>query len=1090
MSRLLYVILILFIGSPSWAQNSTFSSGRWFKIPVSQEDVYTLNQDFFLKNKIDLTGINPKNIRVFSGPKGELPQLLDTNYPKDIKEIPIWCNDKDNKWDKEDFIKFYATAASFETHDNTFKYINHTYENVDYVYVKFDTQQAKSIISSPSSGLSNGALSEALVFQHVEKDKKNILGSGRAWFGDFFNNTYSIKQKLDQVQGPVNVKLQVMGIGRSDQTLRIRQDGQLIQEFLLPASRYNSNDAYDRYERYSNVLTTEFTVNNSNINLDFILFTPNTINAGMYFDYWEYTYKSKISTQNQKVSTYWLENQKRSAQSYLVENANNKTQVWVINQDQTPINLEVKNNVYTSPESDSDSKKVILFSSDYNSNPSQIIPLENMNLYSFPETEMLIVSSPKLEPEAKRLASHKRSIRGLNTQVISTSQIYDLMSGGKQDPTAIRNFCKFLYDKYPKAFKYLLLFGDGSYDYRNNLELAKTSIECQIPTYEARESLEPIFSFCSDDYFGFLEVGEGSWLEGYSQNGIWYSNYESDHSLDIAVGRLPLNSIIEAQKMVDKIIRFETEGKSLWKPKITMVADNRDYNIHTRNVENLQKIAQRSEGGLEFSKIYIDDFPLNANEESPQSTQKLMEDLNSGTYIVNYAGHGSESGWAQEKLLGLQDIFGFKNTIWPIFFTATCQFGKFDSPLTKSGAEISLLLPDAGAIAFLTTTRAVYSSTNEKINAAFFQNLVNYSTLGDLFRVTKNLSQSGEINRNFTLLGDPSLELLPKSKPLLETKINNLALEANPVLYTLKSNTITAKIPLNSGKIRIDVFDGPQNEKTLGTFNDGAAFEYQSQIQKIFSGDYEVRNDFLEATFILPKSKSLSNGFAQIFEQIDTNKYQYLGYIPNLKFENHPNSILYKESPQIDYKFVQANLLEIKATDDRGIYSGNESLNYVLIDDTLKIPLTSNNFQNQSKNGSFIINLEFLTAGKHQFRIIIVDVDNNTGEVSFSKEIIKTEPEISSFKIYPNPVSENLYIDIVHNKSNDNLELEMDIFSTDGKQLKNYVSTCVDCLSPWKLGINVNSILPNKGEHIYTLRVKSPSSGYSQLKVGKIIVLK
>ena len=81
---------------------------------------------------------------------------------------------------------------------------------------------------------------------------------------------------------------------------------------------------------------------------------------------------------------------------------------------------------------------------------------------------------------------------------------------------------------------------------------------------------------------------------------------------------------------------------------------------------------------------------------------------------------------------------------------------------------------DGGSIALFTTTRPVFSQTNFLLNDQFYKNVFkkennNFLRLGDIFRITKNNSLSGPINRNFSLLGDPSLIL---NYPKLDIKLN------------------------------------------------------------------------------------------------------------------------------------------------------------------------------------------------------------------------------------------------------------------------------------------------------------------------------
>ena len=56
---------------------------------------------------------------------------------------------------------------------------------------------------------------------------------------------------------------------------------------------------------------------------------------------------------------------------------------------------------------------------------------------------------------------------GLESTILTPQTIYNEFSSGQKDLCAIRDYCKYLWDK-DKKFKFLLLFGDGSYDNLSN----------------------------------------------------------------------------------------------------------------------------------------------------------------------------------------------------------------------------------------------------------------------------------------------------------------------------------------------------------------------------------------------------------------------------------------------------------------------------------------------------------------------------------------------------------------------------------------------------------------------------------------------
>ena len=179
--------------------------------------------------------------------------------------------------------------------------------------------------------------------------------------------------------------------------------------------------------------------------------------------------------------------------------------------------------------------------------------------------------------------------------------------------------------------------------------------------------------------------------------------------------------------------------------------------------------------------------------------------IENGSLILNYIGHGNEFLWTEEKILDENSIFNWNNRLkLPLIITATCEFGKFDDPLITSGGEMLLNKENGGAIALLTTTRPVFSQTNFRLNNQFYKNVFRkengkYLRVGDIFKFTKNNSLSGSINRNFSLLGDPSLTLI---YPSYSIEIDNL-----DTLSATSEVRIIGRIVDDEGNIN-DSFDG------------------------------------------------------------------------------------------------------------------------------------------------------------------------------------------------------------------------------------------------------------------------------------------
>lgn len=111
----------------------------------------------------------------------------------------------------------------------------------------------------------------------------------------------------------------------------------------------------------------------------------------------------------------------------------------------------------------------------------------------------------------EKLANFHRNYSNLNVKVVFLENIYQEFSSGKQDVGAIRNFVKYVYDHAitpGNEVKYLNLFGDASYDFKNRLSRELNSNI--VPIYHALNSFTlGEASFASDDFFGLMSDNEG-----------------------------------------------------------------------------------------------------------------------------------------------------------------------------------------------------------------------------------------------------------------------------------------------------------------------------------------------------------------------------------------------------------------------------------------------------------------------------------------------------------------------------------------------------------------------------------------------------
>ncbi len=251
--------------------------------------------------------------------------------------------------------------------------------------------------------------------------------------------------------------------------------------------------------------------------------------------------------------------------------------------------------------------------------------------------------------------------------------------------------------------------------------------------------------------------------------------------LDIGIGRFPVQNQEEARNLVDKVMFYESKSSfGDWRNRLTFITDDEfDDNVFINFLdvaESLSSTYIKPFRKFNVEKIYSNSFEAlrtAGGKRFPQVNTAITNSINKGSLIVNYIGHGGEVGWSARRILNVDEINAWnKKENMPLLMTATCEFSRFDDPFRVAAGELALLNPNGGPISLFTTVRLVYAGwgANDGLNAVFNSKIgldsnaiLQPKTFGDLMMQTKNNFSNFYNTRNFTLLGDPMLQLaLPK----------------------------------------------------------------------------------------------------------------------------------------------------------------------------------------------------------------------------------------------------------------------------------------------------------------------------------------
>ncbi|MEI9917242.1 MAG: type IX secretion system sortase PorU [Bacteroidota bacterium] len=878
----------------SCAQTVSFQDGTWLKFRVKENGIYHLTYNDLKNAGLNPDNINPSKIHMLAYPTGMLPQANNISRPADNLEVAITITgEADGKFDKDDEIIFYGQGPDryqYINSKNSFYYENNIYSDVNYYFLRIGDLSGTRIGKSNATGGSHPVIDQYVDFGYYESDLYNDQKSGREWFGEQFETKkeITIRFAMPGIIPNSNVTLVSNLMAQSYEYSYFRMYWNTIQILerkmdTIPQTQYGKKGSYG-IDTLSFSTNTVNAPTNSNQDIK-ITFEQGGGNRSVgYLNYILFTFSRKIAKYD-NATFFHIPYNNDILSDISVASFPSDGAVWDVTD---PFNVKemlvAANGDAAKFASTGDSNRsFVVFAKADMKTPDFIENVASQNIHQLSTPTLLIISHPNFIDAANRLAAYRSSNYGIDVKVVTPQQIYNEYSGGRQDISAIRDFIRSLYLKTPGKLQSLLLFGRGSYDYKDRL-YSNTNY---VPIYESRNSLDPLLTYSSDDYFGFLEDNEGQWRE----------DVADDNTLDIGVGRLPVTDAQQASDLVDKLIAYDTHpDRSLWKQRVLFVADDGDWNIHQMQAEDLAETFEVLYKNYHTSKVYLDAFPqqtLASGQVSPKAKEALQDQLNRGYDIVNYTGHGSERVWMQERILDQETPNQLRNEQkLPLFLTATCEFGRNDDPLLISTAETLLLKKNAGAIGLVTTARPVNTITNSVLNkafyAAYFAETTGVKDLGSIFKQTKNKSLSGVANRNFSLLGDPSMRFdLPKEAAVI-TSIQTE--DGSDVLKSLSKVTIMGEIHRDNtlsttfdGTVEVEVFDRRSQLVTLGDEN--SPFTYKVWDHSLFRGKAKVVDGEFALQFVLPEgvSDNVQNGKVLLHAYSSDKLREAQGTLQNLK---------------------------------------------------------------------------------------------------------------------------------------------------------------------------------------------------------------
>ena len=1087
-----WILPFLLGGEPIYAQNSVLSVGSWGKIGVTKEGIYKI--DLAMLNQLGFSGnsIASNAIRVYGNGAAMLAENTATSRIDDLAENAIEIVDGgDGIFNGADYLLFYAAGPHQWNYDSTngnFIYTKHLYTDTAFYFITINTNSPGKRLTNQ---LPNPSVATEQINQYTERyahenDLYNLLNSGKEWVGEHFSNnfggtitrTFPINFSGLILNEPLQITTTVTGraVG-SNARFSVSLNGINNQTVNIASVSGDLLGAYARAVKTSSTVLS----NQALLSLSFQFQSAAAGAEGWLNSFSIIGRRALAFTENTALrfrDTRSLQNnggqnsgsQPNAIGQFNISNAPAQTMVWDISNSLQPIKLSVTQNgsALSFKNSIQPLKEYIAFNNAQFSTPIVLGKINNQNLHNLGLAKGIIITHASLLAAANRLAGFHLQQYGFKDHVVTIEQIYNEYSSGAPDPTAIRDFIKYLHNKASSVStqpSYVVLLGAGSFDPKNRIN---NNINL-VPVFESANSLDPLLTYTSDDFFGLIGPADNI-------------NANTSSPMTIAVGRIPVNNLSEAQIMVDKIIGYHG-AKSLgdWRKEMIFLADDQDNNLHLINSESIVATALQANPIFHAEKLYLDAYPLMSGAGGaryPAVNEAIVNSIFSGALIFNYSGHGNFLRLTEEGVFSAAEVNRFNNpNKLPLFITASCDFAPHDDPTKQSLGEKLLYGNYNGGIALLTTTRLVFASSNSIMNENYIQTAFtrntdgSYLSLGEAVRIAKNktMQNNGDVlnARKFALLGDPAMQLaFPKGKIQLNS-INNKPITATDSLQALGKYTIRGEIQNASGSINSNfngivypiIYDKNQTIQTLGNTAASPVTNFTIQKSILFSGKATVVNGVFSFSFVLPKDIQFQpgNGTISLYAQdgttdaAGTSSIKISGSIGSSTIDNQgPNIRLFIN----DTLFKNGGLsneqpiLIAHLSDSAGINSTGNSIGHditAVIDGDERNSIVLNDFfsynTNSYQSGQLKFQLPTLSIGKHRIRLKAWDVYNNSNEQTIELTIAKQEKlVINHVRNFPNPFNTSTQFAFEHNQPNTNLLVDLHIYNNAGQKVKSLQS--------------------------------------------------
>ncbi len=1101
----------------TYADHSVLNSGKWLKVRVSDNGLYSVSFETLRKQ-----GIDPQNAHVFGFGGAMLTQ--DFTQPKidDLPEIASYLTD--NK------LIFHAQGpTNWEWTGSRFRHTNNPYSKYGYYFITSDVGKGKRIEkeTEPLTAFDTET-SSFLDYQIHEIDTINLIdrsgkaGGGREFYGETlgYNHSLSLNFSFPNLLTDryMCIMTDVAALSTTQSVFNVSLNGVQVQAVNIAARPTSDNLTMGvGGSRISNRINPDGS-ESQNIKIAYIADNSSALGFLNYIEISGYRQLKMVDdilyfSCPDNIGSY-------DSKKYHLENANSDVRIWNVTDPFNAYEMQTESNgselTFVAPNNSLQRFVAVDISKAKIKEADVVGIIDNQDLHALENIEYVVITNELFLTQAKTLAHAHQQYDGLSVAVVTDQQVYNEFSSGTPDATAYRWLMKMLYDRALRndgvAPRYLQLVGDGTFD---NRKILRTSGNNFLLTYQATNSLKETSAYSTDDYFCFLGDNDGT--------------SDMSNTMKISVGRLPVNSESDAEGLVNKLVKYiANDNFGNWRNQLLFLADDGDGATHVQCADTAAEIVRKNNLNFNFTKIYLDAYQQETSasgESYPLAKNKLQNMLNNGVLFFNYCGHAGYTNITSEIVLHVNDIRSMENAKQGFWLFATCNFSQFDAQAVSAGEE-SVLNPNGGAISMLSACRTVYASENDILNRyiceALFANPNNpdyKNTIGDAIRLGKNQQLYTENKLPYVLLGDPALHLhYPTDYKVEALTINDKDISSADTLRAVSINTIRGQITDQegnlasdfNGKVQINILDKMQiittNDNDQTEENRKRRYKFKDYPNTLFNGEVDVNNGLWQCTFMMPKDIKYNYGLGRmVFYAYDENNGEGNGWCNDFTIggsssyiitdEEGPQITLYMENPEFqdgdnvnEQPHFYADIFDENGINTVGTGIGHDLMLTIDADPTQAYVMNEyfTAEPNSYQAGKISYRLSTLSDGQHFLTLRAWDLLNNSSTARLNFGVVTgLEPVIFSVLTYPNPVAVGgiIHFNVSHDRPDAVLYSQIDIFDLSGRKIYSYSQQGADMINLSPAQCNIST-----GMYVYQVRVRTEKSEYVS-KNGKFMVI-